>query len=299
MRWLMLIFNGTKMEESSKVLISGINGFTGIHLSKHLKSFGYKVYGIDCNILDNTKVKEIIHSVKPDYLIHLAANSFANDENINSLYDVNVIGSLNILDSLNSLQMNLKKVILSSSALVYGESSNSINSEDDALMPINHYGCSKLCMENISQYYFNKLPIIITRPYNYTGVGHDEKFIIPKIVKAHLTNQKSIELGNTEIYREFNDVRDVVVMYRLLMESNYSSIKVNLCSGKSHSIKEILSLMTKISQKEIKVEFNPLFARTNEIDKLSGSVIKLNEVIKYQPKYNINDTLEWMYLSGV
>ena len=88
-------------------------------------------------------------------------------------------------------------------------------------------------------------------------------------------------------------------MYRLLMESNYSSIKVNLCSGKSHSIKEILSLMAKISQKEIKVEFNPLFARTNEIDKLSGSVIKLNEVIKYQPKYNINDTLEWMYLSGV
>ena len=55
----MLIFNGTKMEESSKVLISGINGFTGIHLSKYLKSFGYKVYGIDCNILDNTKVKEI------------------------------------------------------------------------------------------------------------------------------------------------------------------------------------------------------------------------------------------------
>ena len=209
------------------------------------------------------------------------------------------MGTLNILDALESLEMNLKKVILSSSALVYGDTSNNINSEEDAPLPINHYGCSKLCMENIAQYYFNKFPIIITRPYNYTGVGHHEKFIIPKIVKAHLTDQKYIELGNTEIYREFNDVRDVVVMYRLLMENDSSSIKVNLCSGKSHSIKEILSLMTKISQKEIIVKFNPIYARTNEIDKLSGSVIKLNKIIKHQPKYNIKDTLEWMFLSGV
>ena len=282
------------MDESSKVLISGINGFTGIHLSKHLKSLGYETFGIDCNVLDKTKVKERIRNINPDYLIHLAANSFVDEENINSIYEVNTMGTLNILDALESLEMNLKKVILSSSALVYGDTSNNINSEEDAPLPINHYGCSKLCMENIAQYYFNKFPIIITRPYNYTGVGHHEKFIIPKIVKAHLTDQKYIELGNTEIYREFNDVRDVVVMYRLLMENDSSSIKVNLCSGKSHSIKEILSLMTKISQKEIIVKFNPIYARTNEIDKLSGSVIKLNKIIKHQPKYNIKDTLEWM-----
>ena len=294
----MLILNGIRVGHHSKVLITGMSGFTGIYLSKTLEK-DYECFDLGCNLLDIKKVHQRINEINPDYVIHLAANGFTAEKDIKSIYEVNVIGSINLLDSIDSLKIKPKKVILSSTAQVYGSNGRVSNEEDDLPMPLSHYGCSKLSMENLSQNFHQNFPIIITRPFNYTGVGHNAKFIIPKIVNAFVSDQTHIELGNIDVSREFNDVRDIAMMYKLLLESNFSSGVVNLCSGDAYSLNEILSFMTEISSRKMEINFNPLFARLNDISKLSGDTIKLSKAINFNAKHNIKETLEWMYQTKI
>jgi nucleoside-diphosphate-sugar epimerase len=192
----------------------------------------------------------------------------------------------------------VQKVILASSATVYGNQSSFILSEDMIPAPNNHYGISKLAMEFIAKTYFDKLPIIITRPFNYTGVGHSEDFIVPKIVK-HFREQKMIlEIGNIKTLREFNDVAWVCDIYwKLAMCSSISEI-VNIASGKTQSIESIIKKLAEISKHELEIKVNPRFVRENEIYELKGSVEKLRTMIDIHFAENqIDDLLEKMLIS--
>jgi nucleoside-diphosphate-sugar epimerase len=291
----MPILKEIKMASHSNILITGGKGFTGYHLSKLLNSRGYQCHDLSCNILDKNKVQKLVHKIQPVYVFHLAAISFTEEKDTKLIYETNIIGTMNLLEAIDLLEVKPKKVILSSSASVYGENGREYNSEEDTAVPVNHYGCSKLSMENLARNYFNSFPIIITRPFNYTGVGHNRNFIIPKILNAYLSNDNSIELGNLDVSREFNDVRDIVEMYFLLMKSCLCSEIINLCSGNSYSLKEIISLMKSITGKDMDVDFNPAFARPNDISILSGSPYKLKNSIDFENRYNIKDTLKWMY----
>jgi len=225
-----------------KVLITGINGFTGIHLEKYLISQGFDVYGtvideakkanhIQCNITQKEQVDSVIASVKPDYIIHIAAISFVGESNASLIYDVNVIGTENILQSLVEHAITPKKIILASSATVYGNQGQEILDESMCPKPVNHYGCSKLSMEYMSANYFDTFNIIITRPFNYTGVGQEGHFLIPKIVDHFKAGEKEIELGNIHVAREFNDIGYVVDIYHKLLCSDAKSTIVNLSSN--------------------------------------------------------------------
>jgi len=291
-----------------KVFITGINGFTGKHLEKHLTEKGFQVYGstldetseanhFKCDILNEEALFDVLNKVKPNYVIHLAAISFVASKNQQNIYTVNVFGTINLLNAIEKLEYSLNKILVASSATVYGNIEGELN-ETMCPKPVNHYGNSKLVMENMIKPYFEKLNIIITRPFNYTGVGQESHFLIPKIVSHYKLGKEKIELGNIDVLREFNDVNFVIRSYTELMLSNACSEIVNVCTGNAINIKDVLAAMSDIAGYTIKVSINPMFVRPNEIKVLKGSSKKMINIVgDFTNELHIEDTLKEMYLS--
>ena len=239
----------------------------------------------------------MLNKVKPHYVIHLAAISFVASKNQQNIYTVNVFGTINLLNAIEKLDYRLNKILVASSATVYGNIEGELN-ETMCPKPVNHYGNSKLVMENMIKPYFEKLNIIITRPFNYTGVGQESHFLIPKILSHYKLGKEKIELGNIDVLREFNDVNFVIRSYTELMLSNTRSEIVNVCTGNAISISEILIAMSKIAGYTIKVEINPKFVRPNEIRVLKGSTKKMINIVgDFTGEFDIENTLKEMYQS--
>lgn len=281
------------MDSHSKVvLITGINGFTGKYLTDFLISKDYKVYGItnqkdQCDskvfysdILNLEELKKVVDKIKPNYIFHLAAISFVQHKNISEIYNVNVVGTQNLLAACLDNKENLKKVILASSATVYGTQNTDVLSEELCPNPINHYGISKYAMEQIGKTYFQELPIIITRPFNYTAPGHGEQFVIPKIAKAFKNREKTLELGNLDVFREYNSIEYVCDVYYKLMGSDINSEIVNIASGRAHSLSQIIEVFKEKSNHNINIQINPNFVRKDEVKSLIGSTLKLDKLIE-------------------
>ncbi len=294
------------MVSLGKVLVTGLEGFTGIYLESILREEGYEVYGTSladspkphiftCNITKRIEIETIVRDICPDFIIHLAAISFVGESNASLIYDVNVIGTENLLEALLGLEKKPQKIILVSSATVYGNQTVEILDETLCPKPINHYGFSKLAMEHLSSTYFDKLPIIITRPFNYIGIGQGEHFLIPKIVSHYQKKYTTIELGNLDVAREFNDVRDIVLWYVDLLQSKSHGEIVNLCSGKAISLTDIIDYMNQLAGYKIDVRVNPKFVRSNEIKTLFGSTNKLTQLTPKRKLKEIKETLAWMY----
>ncbi|WP_298542606.1 GDP-mannose 4,6-dehydratase [uncultured Aquimarina sp.] len=298
------------MEDLSEkiVFITGITGFTGVHLEKFFLSEGWKVFGTTfqtpenknhflCDITKKEEVDKIIKNLRPNYIIHTAAVSFVEASHKENMYKVNVFGTLNLLDAIIESNINPEKIIIVSSAAVYGNIGETL-SEDLCPHPINHYGNSKLVMENMIKAYFSKLDIIITRPFNYTGVGQSQDFLIPKIVSHFKEKKPIIELGNLDVYREFNDIDYIVKCYYNLLISGIVSETVNICTGRTNKIKEILSFLEKLSDHIIEVKVNSKYIRKNEIEILKGDSSKLHSFIGDLSKdYSLENTLTKMFNS--
>lgn len=294
---------------SKTVLITGINGFTGKHLESELSDNGFTVFGttyseprqenhFQCNILDFEQLTKVVSKTAPDYVVHLAAISFVAAKDVPKIYATNVQGTLNLMEALLETGKSIKKVLVASSAAVYGNI-GSVLSEEMCPKPVNHYGNSKLAMENMVANYFDKLNVVIARPFNYTGVGQEDHFLIPKIIKHFKESKEVIKLGNLNTYREYNDVKFLVNCYRKLLLTDYKSGVINIASGTTFSINDILSLMTEVSSHKINVEVDEQFVRKNEIKELKGSPEKLMKLIESRPesKSSLKNTLKEMYLS--
>jgi len=289
-----------------KVLVTGISGFTGVHLERYLIDQGFDVYGtvinkakqrnhLQCDITQKEQVDNVVSLVKPDYVIHIAAISFVGESNASLIYDVNVIGSENILQSLVKYDIHPKKVILASSATIYGNQGKEILDESMCPKPLNHYGCSKLAMEHMAANYFDLFDIIVTRPFNYTGRGQESHFLIPKIVNHFKTGKREIELGNIDVSREFNAIGYVVKIYHALLHSDAKSTIVNLSSNHPIKLLDVIEMMQEIAGYTIEVKVNPAFVRANEINSLAGSTKKLFTLIDSIDPIHFKETLRGMF----
>jgi GDP-6-deoxy-D-talose 4-dehydrogenase len=280
-----------------KVLITGIKGFTGVYLRKELENSGHAVFGLSSNLNDIVGLGLEIKQKMPDVVVHLAGISFVNHGVFNEFYNVNLIGTRNLLESIFTHAPNIRKILLASSSGVYGNSLNLDDrlAEESRTTPINDYSVSKLAMENMANIWTDRLPIFIVRPFNYTGIGQDDKFLIPKIASHFLKKINTIELGNLEVYREFGDVRSVVEIYRKLIElPSLENNVVNICTGKAFSLMEVISIFEKISMFKIKINVNEKYVRANEIKIVTGNNDRLKEIIGEWNNYELQDTIEWM-----
>ena len=239
----------------SKLLITGIAGFTGRYVAAAAISEGYDVHGIvqqsytsieGCQVhivdlRDATQVDGLIKEIAPDYVIHLAAVSFVAHGDTHEIYSSNVVGSLNLLDALIKFRPNISKILIASSGNIYGSKVEMPIKEGATPKPVNDYGVSKLAMEMAVALRQHLLPITIVRPFNYTGVGQSDRFLVPKLVNAFKSGQKTVELGNINVARDFSDVRDVAKVYLRLLTSDSSSGVFNVCSGVAAPLEDILN----------------------------------------------------------
>jgi nucleoside-diphosphate-sugar epimerase len=184
--------------------------------------------------------------------------------------------------------------LLASSANVYGNASSGMLDEGTAPAPANDYAVSKLAMEYMASLWFGRLPIIVTRPFNYTGVGQADNFLLPKIVKHFREKADKIELGNLDVWRDFSDVRSLVAAYRGLLEAKPFGQFVNVSSGKTHSLREVIDMCRTITGHDLAVEVNPAFVRANEVKTLCGDNSRLKSLVPGWKTPELSETLSWM-----
>lgn len=287
------------------VLITGSDGFTGRYVADALRQANYRVLSLvrrqpteadhfQADLTDAATLRELMAQLQPDYVVHLAALAFVAQQDVERFYDVNLFGTLNLLDALIAARSPARKVIVSSSANVYGNAQHSPVAEDTCPAPVNHYAMSKLAMEHMALTRLDKLPIVITRPFNYTGVGQDERFLIPKIVAHFKRREPVIRLGNLEVEREFNDVRMVAQAYLGLLEKADAGEIVNICSGQGWPLHGVVDRLAQMSGHQLDIEVDPGLVRANEVRTLVGSPAKLQATAGPLPAFTLEETLEWM-----
>ena len=238
--------------------------------------------------------RDVMQAVRPDYLIHLAAISFVGHADAEAFYRVNVIGTLNLLQAMADTGVAPRRVVLASSANIYGNAAAGILAEAQPPAPINHYAMSKLAMEYLVKPWCERFPVVVTRPFNYTGVGQGAQFLVPKIVSHFVARAPVIELGNLDVERDFSDVRTVARVYRELLQADCAGQTVNICSGQPYSLRDIIAMMESIAGYAIEVRDNPAFVRANEVKTLVGSTARLHALVGQHGHIPLQETLRWM-----
>jgi len=295
----------------SRILITGVDGFTGRYLAAALHGAGYEVHGLVyrpisgniagasalhvADLSDAAGLAAVVHEVRPDKVAHLAAISFVAHGDAEAMYRTNLVGTRNLLEALVRSKVPLDAVLLASSANVYGNSVGGVIDEATPPAPANDYAVSKLAMEYVARLYVDRLPVVMARPFNYTGVGQAESFLIPKIVNHVRRRAPLIELGNLDVARDFSDVRTVVQYYHRLLENPAAVGQTfNVCSGQAHTLGEVLAMVRTLAGHDFEVRVNPAFVRANEVRILIGSRAKLEAAVGAVLDIPLLDTLRWM-----
>ena len=293
--------------DKPRALLTGCHGFTGRYVAAELEADGYEVVGLAhdgdppregvlrANLLDRAAVRNAVSEARADVVVHLAAISFVAHGDVDEIYRTNVVGTRNLLEALANSELKPRSVVLASSANIYGNAAVEPIDENTPPAPANDYAVSKLAMEYMARLWVDRLPITLVRPFNYTGVGQSENFLIPKIVAHFQQNAKTIELGNIDVARDFSDVRDVARAYAALVAKAPVGQAVNVCSGVAHTLGDVLALMAEIAGYTIEVRVNPAFVRSNEVKRLVGSSAKLRALTGLQTATALRKTLAWMF----
>jgi nucleoside-diphosphate-sugar epimerase len=276
------------------ILLTGSAGFTGLIFRQQAEAVGHTVWPMAADLTDKAAVAAEIAQVRPRAVVHLAAISFVGHADDAAFYAVNVVGTTNLLSALAALPEKPCKVLLASSANVYGNCDASPITEDQTPSPVNHYATSKLAMENMALTFLDRLPIVVTRPFNYTGPGQASQFLMPKLVSHFAHKASRIELGNLHVEREFNDVRMVCEAYLRLLEKGQSGQVYNVCSGQPYTLQHVINTLEHITGHTLAVEVNSAFVRANEVHRLCGDPAKLLAAVGPLGHWDLDDTLRWM-----
>lgn len=295
----------------TKVLITGATGFTGRYLAPKLAAAGYDVHGTaqcgdrgdvdgiatlhSIDLTDLKAVEQVVRDVSPAKVVHLAAIAFVGHSDIAEMYRTNILGTRNLLEALASAADRPATVLIASSANIYGNSRSGKLDESVPPLPANDYAVTKVATENLVALYHDRLPLIVTRPFNYTGIGQSTDFVIPKIVDHARRRAATIELGNLDVERDFSDVRSIADIYRRLLDCPAAiGGTFNICSGRHYSLAEVIALIEEISDHKMRIAVNPAFVRKNDVHTLYGDNARLSDTIGQLDMPPLRHTLRWM-----
>jgi GDP-4-dehydro-6-deoxy-D-mannose reductase len=302
-----------------RVFVTGATGFVGKHFLDLLKKkeaeiFGFcypdepkpdqltsrcKIHKID--IRSDKNIEEFIKISKPDYILHLAAVSNVGQSwgKRKETFEVNIIGTLNLLEAVRK-HVSGAKILFISSSEVYGipEEKTKLLKETDSVQPVSPYAFTKLNGERLCQFYtqIEDLDIVTARSFPHTGPGQSPDFVcsdwanqIARIEKG--LSSPLIKVGNLEVKRDFLDVRDVVKAYFSLMKKGNKGQVYNVSSSQSISLKKVLNVFLESSNVEIDVEIDQSKMRKADIPVLTGDNQKIQKELSWTPKIPIKKTL--------
>ena len=241
---------------------------------------GYEIHSLTANLNNQDDLEREVSASSPDVVIHCAGISFVPSQDEEAFYRVHALGTSNLLKSLAKLSVKPSKILLASSATVYGNAQIIPTPECHPLVPIDHYAMSKVAMEEMAKTFFDQLPIVIARPFNYTGSGQRANFLIPKLVAHFAKRSPSIYLGNLNVQREFNDVLTICNAYLSLLKYGEPGEIYNVGTGQIHSLLEVIEILEKITQHKIHIETNRGLVRENEILCMRSDPSKLINIMQ-------------------
>jgi len=243
------------------------------------ETLGDGVEPLAANLCDPASIAAAVAHAAPEQVVHLAAISFPGHADAAAVYRVNLDGTLALLQALAAGGHGAHGVLLPSTATVYAPASVPLT-EDAAVLPPSHYAVSKLAMEHMARLFAARLPIVLVRPFNYTGPGQREPFLVPKIVRHFAQRTGTIELGNVDVERDFTDVRVVVDAYcRLLATPAAAGQMFNVCSGRATAVRSIVTTLEAMTGQAMEIRVNPAFVRVGEPARITGSVARLAATI--------------------
>jgi GDP-4-dehydro-6-deoxy-D-mannose reductase len=306
-----------------KALITGITGFAGSHLAEYLLAHqpDVEVFGtrrwrspldniegivdrvtlVECDLRDGASVLAMLERVRPDYVFHLAAQSFvptswsAPTETL----DTNLAGQTHLFEATRRLGLDPVFQIACSSeeyGLVYPHETPI--KEDNPLRPLSPYAVSKVAQDYLGYQYFMSygLKVVRTRGFNHTGPRRGEVFVAANFakqlarIKAGL-NEPVIRVGNLTAVRDFTDVRDMVRAYWLAVTRGKPGEVYNIATGHGITIQELLDRLIRFSGVEVRVEQDPARMRPSDVEILIGDSSKFRADTGWEPQIPLDQTL--------
>lgn len=298
-----------------RFLITGISGFTGPHLAAHLlkQPAVEQVGGLDrCGSSPSTAVplpldiahyqvdvcvpddvRKAVAEFAPSHVVHLAALPQSPGIDEESLYRVNVLGTLHLLRAVREHDPETKVLIVGSSACYGRMSEGSISlTEHMPFQPVTHYAASKVAQEMVGVAFHagNGLAVIRARSFNLVGPGQPVSLfassIARQIAAAELgLGEPTLLVGNLDSARDFLDIRDAVRAYEQLMLLGSGGEVYNVCSGRPTPVADCLELLVAMSEvpMNVKSRTEDLMRRGQEIGIQVGDNSRLREATDWSP----------------
>ena len=303
----------------SRVLIFGAGGFVGSYLCKEFLNNGYKVSGTDkgegsalpsevdfykTDLMQADEVKKLIGQIQPDIIVNLAAiSSVGASWNMpQTTMAINVIGALNIMEAARKSEQK-PRILFVGSSEEYVISENPLD-ENTQLNANNPYGISKVTQEQLAKLYREQygLKIFCVRPFNHTGIGQRDTFVLPSFCKQVAEIDKSgkdgkIQVGNLKVKRDFSHVKDVVRAYRMIVESDNCNQIYNVGSGNAYSLEDMLTYIIGLSDQNIEIEVDQNRIRPTDQPVICCDRSLIGKELGWEPQYNVYDALREMYES--
>lgn len=303
----------------SRVLIFGAGGFVGSYLCKEFLNNGYKVSGTDkgegsalpsevdfykTDLMQADEVKKLIGQIQPDIIVNLAAiSSVGASWNMpQTTMAINVIGALNIMEAARKSEQK-PRILFVGSSEEYVISENPLD-ENTQLNANNPYGISKVTQEQFAKLYREQygLKIYCVRPFNHTGIGQRDTFVLPSFCKQVAEIDKSgkdgkIQVGNLKVKRDFSHVKDVVRAYRMIVESDNCNQIYNVGSGNAYSLEDMLTYIIGLSDQNIEIEVDQNRIRPTDQPVICCDRSLIGKELGWEPQYNVYDALREMYES--
>jgi GDP-4-dehydro-6-deoxy-D-mannose reductase len=305
-----------------KALITGITGFAGSHLADYLLGKGYEVWGlarwrsdtsniahiqdklniVEADMNDAHSLYSAVKQASPDEIYHLAAQSFVPTSwNVPAdTMRTNAIGTINLFEAVMKAEIS-PRIQVACSSEEYGlvKSNETPIKETNPLRPLSPYGVSKIAQDMLAVQY-NKsygLRTVVTRAFNHTGPRRGKVFVCSdfarQIAMIEAGTAKIMNVGNLKAIRDFTDVRDMVRAYHLSLSGKcrYGE-RYNICSGKGRTIDNVLDMLLRLADKEIKVKEVKSKKRPSDVLVLIGDCSKFRKATGWKPKIPFEDTLE-------
>ena len=305
-----------------RVLITGFTGFVGSHLADHLLERGdCEVFGlyrwrsrmenvnhlldrvtlIEGDIADAAAMRRALEISRPDWIFHLAAQSFVPTSwnSPNETLDVNVSGQINLFEAMRQLGLN-SRVQIACSSEEYGlvHADELPIREENPLRPLSPYAVSKVTQDMLAYQYHQSYGIdaVRTRGFNHTGPRRGQVFVCSNFahqvasIEAGLQDAV-IRVGNLDARRDFTDVRDMVRGYVLALEKGAPGACYNICHGEAYRIGDVLQMLLDMANLEVKVEEDPSRMRPSDVPVLLGSYDQFREATGWEPRIPFEQTL--------
>lgn len=299
-----------------KGLVIGAAGFVGNYLIDEMKREGMEVFATklpnekmdrsdikiyDLDILDKNAVVGLLFEIRPNYIFHLAAQSSVALawKNPCLTVDVNIKGSLNVMDALRELFYK-PRVLLIGSGEEYGHilPNETPISEGNYLRPGNIYAATKACQNMIGNIYQKAydLELIMVRAFNHVGPGQTSTFVVSDFCKQAAEIEKGLRepvmrVGNLAAKRDFTDVRDVVKAYVKLIQQGIAGETYNVGRGNAIEIRKLLDMIISMSSAEIKVEIDQNKIRPVDVPIIEADISKLMKLTGWKPQIPIEQTV--------